>query len=398
MSALLLPLLLAGASIAPETQGSWLAFQGCWSPEGGAAGEIVCIVPDGSAAKMIVLENGSPKSESRLIADNQARGLTQEGCTGTERARWSADGQRVFVTTEMTCDNVQRKVTSIFAIASSAEWVNVQSVSAGGNASAQTIRYRAADTEQVPEDIRTALAANRLARETARHAASTPITFDDVKEATAEVDATAVQAYIVALEQPFDVNGKRLVDLAKAGVPATVIDVIVAVSHPEHFQISDAVAVNQPDIDMNGRDRNRYGYDDCWDRRDRMWGYGSSRFDRCHDSFGYGRYGYGFGYGSYYDYGRWGTRYWGNGTTVIVVRDREPDSGGEVTRGGYSKGTGSTARTAKGRNSNNGQPSNTVTGTRSSSGSSGTSTSSGGSKSGSDSNSSERKAKPRGGN
>src|SRR5262245_44721696 len=90
-----------------HAQGSardWLAWQGCWHADGAPAAEVLCVVPDGAGIRMVTLEDGAVRAESRVIADNRSRTISQEGCRGSEVARWSADRRRVFLISQLTCE------------------------------------------------------------------------------------------------------------------------------------------------------------------------------------------------------------------------------------------------------------------------------------------------------
>src|SRR6266545_3644535 len=119
MSAALLVVLSSAqiASARPPQDDSWLAWVGCWRPDGGSTDTMLCIVPDGDGVKLITLSGKTVEGESRVVADNQARKIDEEGCSGTDRAHWSADGQRVFISAELLCGkNATRKVTGMFAM------------------------------------------------------------------------------------------------------------------------------------------------------------------------------------------------------------------------------------------------------------------------------------------
>lgn len=314
---------------------SWLAFLGCWRADGDKSDNMLCVVPEGEGVRMITMAGKTIQSESRIVANGEPRAINEEGCSGTETARWSADEQRVFMIADLSCGkNLTRKASSVFAMLSS-HWVNVQSVTTGGNTDTRTIRYVEVDPNELPAEVAQALKNNRLARETARDAAAAPIDLADVQEAVKIVDAGAVQAWLTAANQGFELNGKKLVQLADAGVPSSVIDVMVALSNPEHFAVRQRLA-----SENDGRRRSRgRGSDPCFGDG---YGYGSM-----YDPYGYRRgYGYGDGYGdgygcgggSYYPGGYGGYGYYGP-TVVVIEKPGSTDSQpGKVTRKGYSKG------------------------------------------------------------
>lgn len=381
-------LVLASGASASRVDDGWLAWLGCWRAVGVTDGSMLCVVPEGQGVKLLGINaDGTIKNETRIIADNMARQASQEGCSGTERAFWSKDQRRVFLRADQVCgEQTKRAVTGMLAMLKADQMVSVQSVTAYETTTARSVRYQYVEPAKVPAEVTAALAANRLARETARTAAGGRIDLDDVKEAVAAVHPEVVQGWLSAAEQKFELNGKVLKQLAAAGVPAGVIDVMVAVSNPRYF------ALKQPDeVEAEGRargnderDRDRTRYGRCYDSYMDPWfdpfGYSFYGQDRCRIGYyGYGMYGSPYGY--YSPYSAW--RY---GTPVIVVRGGEEDSDGKVTRRGYSRGSSSSGSSSGGSY----RPS-----TGSSSSGSGSTSSSGTSSSGS---STTRTAKPRGGN
>jgi hypothetical protein len=310
---------------------AWLAFTGCWRPVGDSGNNYLCIVPAGEGVRIVTLVDGKVQSQSNVIADDQPRRMEQEGCSGTERAVWSSDKQRVFLRSDLMCGSVSRKVSGVFALLSPTEWISVQAVSSGEAAGTRTVKYTEATPANLPDDIAQALSGNRLARETVRAAAAAKIDLDDVREAVAKIDAVVIESWLMAAAQPFDLDGKALIELADAGVPASVIDVIVAVSNPKRFAIREE---RLEDRDPRGERRpvRNPCYDDFYSPGGGLWydpfayryrGYG---YDACRGGLiGISPWGYGGGWGYY-------------GPTVVVV---EPQSrGGKATRDGYSRGRG----------------------------------------------------------
>jgi len=313
----ILAAVLSPAAYAAQPDDAWLAWVGCWRAEGDSSERSLCIVPDGDGVRMITLNAGKVEAESRIIANGQARTITQEGCTGIETARWSADRKRVFLNADLNCgNNVTRKVSGIFAMLPGSQWASVQSIQTAENQRLHTVRYTEADPSNLPNDIARAFRDNRLARETVRLGATAALDLDDVKEAVKLADVTVVEGWLTTVGQEFDLDGKTLIELADAGVPASVIDVIVAISNPGRF------AVREERADDRDRVRRRPGscYDYWSDPYDPFF-YRGSYYGHCRG-----------GYGGYYP--TWGGGgYWGGGTIVVI--DRPNRSRGKVTRDGY---------------------------------------------------------------
>lgn len=311
------------SAVGPASEGTMLAWQGCWHADGDASTAMLCIVPSSEGVRMVSLLNGQARSEETLVPDNVARAVSQEGCAGTRRARWSDDRRRIYVMSEMKCgDEVTRRVTGIMSMRAPDHWISVNAVTSGSQTITTVMHYREAGIG-VPQEFKAQLSANKLARETARVAASEQLDLTDVSEAVKVVDAQAVENWLTAMNQEFDLDGRKLVALADAGVPSGVIDVLVAVSNPDAFAVRTVIRRDEDDY---YRRRGRPGIGSCYDPWDDPW---------------IGTMGYGYGYrrcGGYYP--AWGRGGYGGyyGTPVIIVRGPVENSRAKVTRKGYTRG------------------------------------------------------------
>jgi hypothetical protein len=336
---------------AQDVDARWLPWLGCW--EAAEAGEdvpLLCVRPSTQAegVEFVTWSAGEITSTETIRADGLPRDAERGECRGLEEARFSADGHRVYLESTYVCEGgVERGTSGILAMVNPMEWVDIKSV----DGSPWVLRYRLARASRVQEAGMENVVASRAAQvKAARIAASSRLTEDDIIEAAGNVDGQAVEALIVERGDPFAVNADMLIRLDDAGVPAGVIDLVVAVSHPDKFAVKSGPMPVEEYEDDFGAARPIYmggGFYDPW------WGgswYGYSPF-----YFGYSRYGYGlgypYGYGGYYGYGYPYYR-----TTPIVV---EPRTGGRMVRGqGYTRGSsgsaGYTGRSARPRGSSAG--------------------------------------------
>lgn len=315
---------VAATTPAPASDG-WLAWQGCWRALGDDdPTSLLCVVPEGEGARLVTVVNGRIEGEMRIVSDGRAHPFEQEGCKGTQQAVWSADQQRLFVSSDMTCgETMKRTVNGIMTMRSRTGWTNVEAVTTGTQTSTRAVRYVAVETNDVPDQIAAALQANKLARETARFSATAQIDLADVQEAvTRSTDAT-VTTWLTELNQPFDLTGRKLVELADAGVSPEVIDVLVAVSNPQYFAMA-----SRDDDDRYDRGNRHMRGSSCYDPFYDPWmgmGY-TYGYNRCY------RYGGHFApYGSGWDYG------YGRPPVIVIRNPQNPKA--RVTRDGYSKGS-----------------------------------------------------------
>ena len=96
-------------------------------------------------------------------------------------------------------------------------WTDIQAVDVSGQ---QTVRVRSyrrlSDVPQI---------GSRLTH-------ATPLTVDDVKDASGKVSARALEAALVETGSSFDLSGKDLIALQDAKVPGSVTDLMMALVLP----------------------------------------------------------------------------------------------------------------------------------------------------------------------
>ena len=157
-----------------------------------------------------------------IIADGADHRVADGGCTGTQRAQWSADGLRLFTRAQVTCEGQPpRTVTGLALIAPDGEWVDVQAVTIGGTDSVRVRRFRPS-AERAQAGV---------------PAAAVRLQIEHVKEASTHVSPRAIEAALMETSARFPLSSRVLVDLDKAGVDDRVIDLMVALSYPRSFAV-----------------------------------------------------------------------------------------------------------------------------------------------------------------
>lgn len=384
--------LLSGALALPgaaqEMDARWSAFIGCWVPTGSEQPGLLCFRPAGAGVEMFNVVEGEVTASEPLIADGVARPVAAEGCTGTERVEFAEDGMRAFTHSEFQCAGEVRSGSGVMAFINAAQWIDVRSLSVGGDPVAWAQAYEAAAPSALAAQgvVEDPAAANSDLVRAARIRAARDIDIADVEEAARRVDARAVEVWVAARESEFDLTGSEIVRLADAGLPESIIDVMVAVSYPDRFVVSPEGAASEAE---------RLAYADQYPDGYRR-GYGSYLFNPFRDPSGFrysplysrfGAYGYdGFGGGLYGGYGG----YWGYVPATIIVQPANPtpEPRSRMVPGrGYTRDTSSSGSSG----GSGGQPASS-----SGSGGGGSSSGSGGSSSsGGGSSSSGRTAQPR---
>jgi hypothetical protein len=218
----------------------WSAFLGCWravdDPAG--TGARVCLAPTTNGVRVTTIVGGQRVSDETRIADGTARAVDADGCRGTESARWSGRGLRLYRTATVTCDGGAPRTlaTASFFVAGPA-WVDVETVEHDGQTSVRVSRLVRAANQTLPDG--TSLARPAGARGPSAEAMAT-FTVDDIIDLSSAPPADGVQAAIAEAPAPFRLNAKALVAMAEAGVGDRVIDLMVGVTWPAKFQIERA--------------------------------------------------------------------------------------------------------------------------------------------------------------
>ena len=409
-------LVVIGVTPAPSSAGmrqDWSAWLGCWQPTGADAqpGVFVCLLPgqDEQSVRMLTIAGNTVREETTIRPDGVARPTSEGGCNGAETATWSSDRRRVYIRTELECGSIGRTATSVMAFVASNEFIDAQAITVENQHTGRAVRYRLVPVGQIPPMIAAQLSGDRaLLTETSRLNAFVPLDVDDVIEAAGKVAPPAVEALLAARNHGFPLDAAALLRLEHAGVAKSVMNVMIALSYPDRFAVRDRTVVAQNESREDAWERCIDDYYRDW-RYDMSCGryYSPSYFDY----YGY-RSRYGYGFGGYYNP-------WYSTPVVVVVRDNEEITPGEVIKGqGYTSGTtrstgSARPRSASGTSSSSGverssgsvgstsggsSSSGSASSGSSSSGSSSTGSSSTGSSSGSSSGTSTgRTAVPRGG-
>ena len=351
---------VAAAQNSASPGGGWTAWLGCWellqddtraaSALGGAprrparravSDMRVCVVPDGTDAgvKMTTWATGGIVLEQRILADATEQPLQETDCRGFQRSEWSASHRQLFTHAELECkDQPRRVVSGLTVMAPGSTWIDIQALEVAGDPTVRVRRYqRAADQSSLAGSPGFA---ERASFESQRLAA-VPLGLDDVIEASSKVAPKAIEAMLVETRAAFNLNGRALIRLQKAGVPANVTDLMVAQSFPERF-----VVERQADAGSFYSYSTSSPYSAAFGSS-----YYSSPYGYAYDPYGYSPYGYpAYGY-SPYGYSPFAYLYWSQpygsvpsyqfgssaGVGAIPGRDGQTDPGRAVAGRGYTR-------------------------------------------------------------
>ena len=291
VAALLIVSAPATAMAQTNAASSWLPWLGCWKlvNESGAEGiepldgeRRVCLaeVDSGDGVELTTRVDDRVVLVQTMVTDGRDRAVQDGGCDGTERATWSADGNRLFVTASLACEGGHaRRTSGVSMLTTGSRWTDIQVAEVAGQREIMVKIYRRDDSPRrgLEAGSRTNVA---LAGLTARQAAASPLDADDVVEALQRVDQAAVEAMLMESGTGFDMNADLLMYLADSEVPGSVIDLMVALSFPDYFMVNDDEADYDRNVPFRGGYVSRWGYP-VW-----AYGYWSPAFS----PFSYGYY------------------------------------------------------------------------------------------------------------
>jgi hypothetical protein len=213
---------------APDSR--WAPWTGCWHVEtdatrGGPPSRPraqVCVAADGPGVTITTTPEGATPMTQHVTADDVARPITDGSCSGTEQSAWSKDGFRLYSRAALTCAaGARRQVSGLSLLAPDGTWIEAQAIEIGDRSSVRVRRF-------VKDDGPPATPARGR------------LTIEHVLEASRRVAAPALEAALVEARATFGLTRSALIALDGAGVPSSVIDVMVALTYPQAFAIHPA--------------------------------------------------------------------------------------------------------------------------------------------------------------
>lgn len=215
----------------------WSPWLGCWTPVERKQQDQsvqVCVLPtsDGAGVRMMTFASGQRILDEAVFADGARHNADEQGCVGWVQSTWSHDAARVFRVSELKCEGkTPQNASAISTISGPNEWLDIQAAT-DGRESVRTrhyVRSSAPPPASIEKDL-LGLTPNTIS-------SPKPVTVDDVVEANALVSSRAVEAWLAEADARVPVNRRALGMLADADVSKNVIDLLVALAYPEHFQI-----------------------------------------------------------------------------------------------------------------------------------------------------------------
>ena len=366
----------AGAQTATSIDPRFQPWIGCWRTMDTGIGleEIgaeqqptrACVVPSVSTPGSIdiaLYNRATLLSRTAVPLPGTSREKTVDECSGTESAAWDPEDTRLILRAELACARgVKRVETGLMVMNSAGQWVQMQNLAVGKNEATTVARFRFEGDSGAPAGLSFGAVRSSRALRLSTGAAAAPQAVIGV---ATKVPASLAEAWLLETGKAAKLNAATLVSLADAGVPARVIDVMVAMANPQRFQVGPAPVGAGADVsamtvasraNMRGGSSRCDMFDDfCYGPAGMgAWGLGwrFNAFDPWGDfspwgsrfgTFGYGFNPYSLGWGNGFGpgwFGGWGTPL-NNGGGPVVIVPVNPNGEGTV-RGRAINGRGYT--------------------------------------------------------
>lgn len=236
----------------------WTPYLGCWRlhQESARAFSVavsdvmmVCVAPasTGGGVSMTTYAAGRAILTQTIVADGQSHPVNEADCQGSQTNEWSHDGERLFTRVEVSCNGrPKRDVSGVTVMTKGPMWVDVQATVVDADSQVRIRRYqrtteRPAGVAELPASL-----SQRAADDSVAVSVAT-MSLEDVMEASKKISSPALEAAIDETGARFTLNSRTLKQLAAAGVSPNVIDLMIAQSFPEKFQI-DRASLGAPPV------------------------------------------------------------------------------------------------------------------------------------------------------
>lgn len=253
-------------SSASQVTGSdqrWLPWLGCWQlvEETGQSTQtpdysslatqvLVCLTPSGktvsgnpdtSQVLVTSIVDGEEVIVETLDADGTQHPVDETECGGWRANRWSNDGARLFTSAQFGCqDSDARVVSGISLMTGPRTWLDIELVQTQDRGAVTVRRYRRAAASTIEAMGGPAFSPDLLTRaqRAATTAATTELSISDVIETAHSTDFAVLEALLIETQTAFPLDSNTLLTLDNSGVPAPVIDLMVALSFPDEFVVN----------------------------------------------------------------------------------------------------------------------------------------------------------------
>ncbi|NLA76018.1 MAG: hypothetical protein GX846_11210, partial [Deltaproteobacteria bacterium] len=146
---------------------------------------------------------------------------------------WSENRRRLLFNSVSNCPgDPLRKISGMSIFDEKGDWLDIQLLHNGEDLVTNTRKYRNVDSDSV---IPGANVVNRIS--SARGASAKGFSIEEMIKLRRKVESEVLEAALLETGKPFPVNSKKIAELADQNVPSRVIDIMVAISFPDKFNL-----------------------------------------------------------------------------------------------------------------------------------------------------------------
>lgn len=218
----------------------WL---GCWTTTAGGGIEAgapnrACVIRSSTVAgsvDVLLYAGDSLLSRSALPRPGVETSRSLEDCSGVETAVWAPGNTKLVLRADFTCAaGLNRVETGLMSMTPEGNWLQLQHIRVGNSEATTSTRlsYDPAATASYGSRL-----GGTASTATARMAVGAPATPEQVLELSQLVPPALAGVWLAETGVMFHLNGKLMVELSRRGMPASVIDMMVAVSNPDVFAV-----------------------------------------------------------------------------------------------------------------------------------------------------------------
>lgn len=328
--------------------GSWrLLSRGANKDQNELVQEFLLTISPGDSVNTLTMKgyrDGNLSAEEKIIVDGHRHQITDDKCTGWYQYSWSENGRRLLFNSESNCQgDPPRKISGMSIFDEKGQWLDIQLLHNGEDKVTNTKKYHNADNDSA---IPGANAGSRIS--SARIASGKRFTIEEIIELSGKVESEVLETALLETGKPFPINSKKVAELADLKVPSRVIDIMVAISFPDKFNLQGRAISQAREAEIHPNYYFPGPYDYCsHDYRYFPWHWAPYA---CFP-YGYSYLDYYTGYGWYYPFWTWPPYYTDGGGGSGSV-----EHGRLINGQGYTKGnSGSSPRYAVPKNTPTGQ-------------------------------------------
>jgi len=324
--------------------GSWrLVSDKVNSSESELEKDFLLTISPGSNENTITMKgyrDDTPLAEEVIIVDGLRHQLIDDKCTGWYEYSWSENGKRLLFNSESICPgDPPRLISGMSIFDDNGYWLDIQLLRNGVEKATNIRKYRNVDNDSV---TLSAINANRIS--SSRSAVSKDFSINEIIKLSSKVESEVLEAALLETGKSFPINSKKLRHIADSEVPARVVNLMVALSFPEKFDVQGkAISLARGTGIRKEYQYFRTPYNYCsYNRNYFPWHWASSTCV----PYGYSYLGWYAEPERYYPLWTWPYYYTGGGGGA-----REIDNGRLISGRGYtSRNSESSSRRARPRN------------------------------------------------